>query len=768
MKKMRLDLQFFASGSFELAKATGNASWKSLQGKIEWSSVASGSEENQSVVTTKLYVRTWTGGTSGRKWIGSVKVGSNTAHTFDDMGSSWANKDIASTYTLFKTYTDTIKHNDDGTCKVNISASIAGPSGTSIAGVTSSGSKEITLDTIPRATTLDSFGGNKRIGVTNDVIINFTKKSSSFTTTLAYATKSDYSDMTTIVEKSPNASTYAWTLPIELLNKIPNSKTLKIYVRLTTYDGNTQIGNAQTSSFDSIVYEDNCRPVWNTHTIEETDTTAKQLVTTANKFVANLSKPKFTFSAKGQYGATISYYQINNTTRTSGFTDSSFNINGYTLKVIDSRGIENTYKFDLTYVPYFTPIFEEVKLFRDVPTSEKLFSYFKIKFFNNTSSVKFDNPQALSYKFNYQESGGTAQEKAITPEIYDDGTSRYAESETELGNTFNYKKNVDWTFSFIDLTGKTFTTNATLPMGIPLMNGKTEEDGEQVLYINGEIKGEGIEPFIKKDTDVRVSNVVSRNMLDLDKCSFGACKRLGNGLISDVNSYYYCYVLANYLKDWILANKGKTITLSVGKVIPDRYVGIVIFGTFSDGASYQEASISNSSEVSLTISEKLLTIDNFELRFNGFGAEFTDTTTTIPYMQLELGDKATSYVPYLNLEEAMQGPKIKKIYITELMNTKEGFSFLDSNYIFKDRNRYFGDIVIMKNSGVFNSTQDVVATLNKTITKAINSGCFLSGGEWVTTNVGYCYMGSDVIAIADSTNSNCNVAKIHLDIVVDE
>ena len=60
----------------------------------------------------------------------------------------------------------------------------------------------------------------------------------------------------------------------------------------------------------------------------------------------------------------------------------------------------------------------------------------------------------------------------------------------------------------------------------------------------------------------------------------------------------------------------------------------------------------------------------------------------------------------------------------------------------------------MKNSGVFNSTQDVVATLNKTITKAINSGCFLSGGEWVTTNVGYCYMGSDDIAIADSTNSN--------------
>ncbi len=489
MKKMRLDLQFFASDTVSFTKIT-NGKNAYMEGRILVTTIAQSSNENYSLCTVELQARrndSLSEPTSGWYWKGQVTIKDDknniTPISFTSMGKSFA---VGQSWITFKKVTDIkVHHGDDGTCKPTIAGYITGPTGTSFDGKTSSGSKVVIFDTIPRATTLDSFSGNKRIGVTTDVIINFTKKSSKFTTTLIYATKSDFSDAVTIADKSSNASTYYWTLPIELLNKIPNSKTLDIYVMLATFDGDTQIGTAQTDKFTANVYADNCRPIWNTHTIEETDATAKQLVTTANKFIANLSKPKFTFSAKGQYGATISYYQINNTTRSSGFTDSGFNTNGYTLKVVDSRGIENTYKFDLTYVPYFTPVFEEVKLFRDVPTSNKVFSYFRIKFFNNSSSVKFDNPQALYYKFNYQENGGAAQEKTITPETYDDGTSKYAENEIELGNTFNYKKSVDWSFFFVDLTGRTFKTGNTLPMGIPLMNGKTEEDGEQALYING-------------------------------------------------------------------------------------------------------------------------------------------------------------------------------------------------------------------------------------------------------------------------------------------
>lgn len=181
-------------------------------------------------------------------------------------------------------------------------------------------------------------------------------------------------------------------------------------------------------------------------------------------------------------------------------------------------------------------------------------------------------------------------------------------------------------------------------------NGKTPINATNLNKIE-----EGIANAVETDSEARVSNVVSRNMLDLNKCNLGRCKIQWNGLISDITDFYYCYIEANYLIEWILANKGKTITLSVGKVIPNRNIAIVIFGTFSDGSTYQVAEINDSSEVSLTISENLLTITSFELRFNAYSEPFNDTITTIPYMQLELGDKASSPVQYLNLEEAMLG-----------------------------------------------------------------------------------------------------------------
>lgn len=745
MRKMKLDLQKFASVTFTGPEVEGNYSWAKIQGRVTCEETYVGTTiENKSKVKCTVEVRCTTGGTQAANWRMGV-----TCNGVTKTAKSTYNMTVDSAWKVINSVEFEVQHNEDGKKTIEISGYAQAPEyPTSLGNAKSSFSGNMTLTTIPRATSLDSFSGSKRIGVNNDVVINFTKKSSNFTTTLIYATKSDFSDAETIVEKITNASTYSWTIPINLLNKIPNSKTLDIYVMLATFDGNTQIGTAQTNSFTAYVYEDNCRPVWNTHTIEETDATAKQLVTTANKFIANLSKPKFTFSATGQYGATIKYYQVNNTTRTSGFTDSAFNTNGYTIKVVDSRGVTNTYTFTTTYVPYFTPIFEEVKLFRDTPTSNKVFSYFKIKFFNNTSEVKFDNPQALSYKFNYQEAGGDEQETSITPDIYDDGTSRYAENETELGNTFNYKKSVDWTFSFVDLTGKTFTTNTTLPMGIPLMNGKMEGD-DQVLYINGEIKGEGIEPFIKKDTEARVSNVVSKNV-------FSSAIEQGSIAFADgTKSPHSKYVRT---AERIKVKPNTTYTLSFKGINFSTDNGFIYF---KDGVYVRDER--SGLNPTITIPEN---VDEIMYNFHNQGNPITPDM--VHDVQLEEGSIATSYVPYLNLEEAMQEPKIEKIYITEFMNVNAGFSFNDSDYIFKDRNRYFGDIVITKNSGFYNSTQDVVATLKKSVSRAINTGCFISEGVWITTKVGYCFIGGKSIAVADSTNSNCNVAKIHFDIVVDE
>lgn len=146
MLKMRLNLQFFASGTITGNVASSSSGTK-LQMKVDWSYVEDVST-GDFTFTTKLYGRradSLTGGTSGRKWSGSVQVGDNTAHTFDDMGSSWADKEISTSWVLFKTYTDTITLEAGETKKITISGSLTGCSGSSLAGIESSGSGTVTI-----------------------------------------------------------------------------------------------------------------------------------------------------------------------------------------------------------------------------------------------------------------------------------------------------------------------------------------------------------------------------------------------------------------------------------------------------------------------------------------------------------------------------------------------------------------------------------------------------------------------------------------------
>ena len=149
-----------ASGSFEFL-ASGY-----LQGKINWSSTSNGSSANTSTVTAILYARrtneytTW-----GQSWSGYVKIASTQVNiNFSSsvtVGSSWVE---------MARVTETVAHNNSGTGSVYISGSVTGPSGTALAGNTSAGGKTVTLDTIPRYTSITTFTVSKR----NETSFTFT------------------------------------------------------------------------------------------------------------------------------------------------------------------------------------------------------------------------------------------------------------------------------------------------------------------------------------------------------------------------------------------------------------------------------------------------------------------------------------------------------------------------------------------------------------------------------------------------------------------
>ena len=102
----------------------------------------------------------------------------------------------------------------------------------------------------------------------------------------------------------------------------------------------------------------------------------------------------------------------------------------------------------------------------------------------------------------------------------------------------------------------------------------------------------------------------------------------------------------------------------------------------------------------------------------------------------------------------------------ELYTINEGFTVVDGN-VYKDRNRYFGDLTI-KSTNAYTSTASIVATFNKTLRGMYNKGCFLSVYQWGVDKVGRVFYSSsdkDIRVYDDQNTKTCYFAKIPFDIV---
>lgn len=143
MKRMKLNIQLFANGEIEFPIS------RTLQGKIVWSSTSNGSVANSSNVTAKLYARMTSSYAMGPDWTAKININGS-----DSTKTSWDGKSlvVGTTWKEVHSYTlNNISHNSDGTKTIEISGSIKGPSGTTVANKISQGSSNVKLDTILRA-----------------------------------------------------------------------------------------------------------------------------------------------------------------------------------------------------------------------------------------------------------------------------------------------------------------------------------------------------------------------------------------------------------------------------------------------------------------------------------------------------------------------------------------------------------------------------------------------------------------------------------------
>lgn len=485
----------YKNGSFEFP--TGGSSWKTIKGKIVWKEVeASTPEEEQQLIAenktkihTKIYAKTGTGGTTGKGWSGFVKVGSNSKHSFSSLSSSVT---IGDSYVLLKEYDDWVTHDNGGGKTVNISGKVTGPSGTSIAGVSSSGDKDVSLSTIPRASDFNDFSISIQDNSNVIVTVNRTKKNESFTDIL---TIGDFS-----ITLLDNIDTYR----LEPGNKekfykmLGNDMSKDFIGTLTTFNNGSSVGTPSqriatatlpqySISLGNIsVSDDNANQYIRTGgTLKVSDITGT--ASSTKKFLQGFSKPKFSSSVD-----TTTHYNYGNKIQLMGISNlmvdllgSAVNINSslntdfqggtYRLSAKDGRQNATEKTIDITRIDYSFP---EVllKLTRPNPLGSTINYEINYSYKNISSqAVNYNNP---TLKLRYTPSGGSTSEITLT-------MSGSSGTITGTISNVDYKKSVNAQVELIDMIDYKTISSCTIPSGQPAFNTKKDVNGNNLMYING-------------------------------------------------------------------------------------------------------------------------------------------------------------------------------------------------------------------------------------------------------------------------------------------
>ena len=194
-----------------------------------------------------------------------------------------------------------VYHNNDGTKSVSGSASLSFPNW----GWSGTASGSADLPRIPRASGVAC--SSPYIG--DNAVISIDKKASAFTSTLTYK----IGTLTgTIATKTSETAVQFKTSEIEdeIYALIPNVREIKGTIYCTTYNGNTQIGDTQSTTFNLYAKESTCKPSV-LATVIDTNTNVTTITGSNTKFVKYISKPKVTISATAKKSATIENYSIN-------------------------------------------------------------------------------------------------------------------------------------------------------------------------------------------------------------------------------------------------------------------------------------------------------------------------------------------------------------------------------------------------------------------------------------------------------------------------
>ena len=333
-----------ASGT--ISGTTNNAG---ISSKIVWSAPTDVGA-NESAVTATLYYKRLNNYTTYGTGNFTLAIGSSKKTESNYIEIKYGEWTEAITLTV------PVEHNSDGTMSVKISAE-GGIDGTTLTSTDCSAT--VTLDTIPRASTISS-AANKTLG--NTCKIKWYPKSASFRYKLkfslgdwSYTTGAIYPNQTTLY-------TYeGYTIPLTVANQITDATKDTMTVTLYTYSDSgatTQVGSADAETFTVTVPNNSSTKPTVTLVLEPVSALADAF---SSLYIQGKCKVKAkTFSGTGKYGATITSYSLTvlgksySSPYESDYLESAGTIT-VTAKVTDSRGYYTEVEKEITVIPYNDP-----------------------------------------------------------------------------------------------------------------------------------------------------------------------------------------------------------------------------------------------------------------------------------------------------------------------------------------------------------------------------------------------------------------------------
>lgn len=245
-----------------------------------------------------------------------------------------------------------VNHNPDGTKSITISATLH-------ADISNYGSAtasfNLPLTNIPRASSITA--PNSVIGSNINITVNRAAN------TFKHAIRCAWYGKNIVIANDVDTS-FAWTIPKDFANDIPNSESGWGTLIVETYSGGKKIGEKSTT-FTATVPDD-VKPKLTGFTLTDTNTAAASVVPGEQAFIQILSNIKVNFGQMtGAYGSTITGYYAeivgkNQSTTTQGGSLGIMNYSGnVTIRasVTDSRGrTSNTIERTVNILEYFTPI----------------------------------------------------------------------------------------------------------------------------------------------------------------------------------------------------------------------------------------------------------------------------------------------------------------------------------------------------------------------------------------------------------------------------